>query len=122
MLTKKKNKHNPPTKERRASKSDRKLKFMDDQARNVRDLSAFKRERPIVALTAYDAVMGRLVCDAGVDFILVGDSVGTTLLGHKTTIPVDMTDMVRHTAAVRRGPAKLFAGCGSPFWRSKFFF
>ena len=55
-----------------------------------------------MALTAYDAVMGRMVCDAGVDFILVGDSVGTTLLGHKTTIPVDMIDMVRHTAAVRR--------------------
>ena len=49
-----------------------KQKPVDDQARNVRDLAALKGKRPIVALTAYDAVMGRLVCDAGVDFILVG--------------------------------------------------
>ena len=55
----------------------KKTKSFDDRAQNVRDLAALKGKRPIVALTAYDAVMGRLVCnDAGVDFILVGDSVG----------------------------------------------
>ena len=95
---------------------------MDDQARNVRDLAALKGKRPIVALTAYDAVMGRLVCDAGVDFILVGDSVGTTLLGHKTTIPVDMIDMVRHTAAVRRAQPNCLLVADLPFGEASFSF
>ena len=65
--------------------------------------------------------MGRLVNDAGVDFILVGDSVGTTLLGYRTTIPVDMTDMVRHTAAVRRSPTQVLTGGRSSFWRRRAF-
>ena len=62
-----------------------------------------KGKRPIVALTAYDAPMAKLVSDAGVDFLLVGDSVGTTLLGFNTTIRVTLDAMVHHTAAVRRG-------------------
>jgi 3-methyl-2-oxobutanoate hydroxymethyltransferase len=97
-------------------------KSYEDQARNVRDLANLKGKRPIVALTAYDAVMGRLVNDAGVDFILVGDSVGTTLLGHRTTIPVDMTDMVRHTAAVRRAQPKCLLVADLPFGEASFSF
>jgi len=97
-------------------------KYYEDQARNVRDLANLKGKRPIVALTAYDAVMGRLVNDAGVDFILVGDSVGTTLLGHRTTIPVDMTDMVRHTAAVRRSQPKCLLVADLPFGEASFSF
>ncbi len=62
-----------------------------------------KSKRTIVGLTAYDAIMSKLVSKAGVDFILVGDSVGTTMLGYETTIPVTIDDMVHHTAAVRRG-------------------
>ena len=93
-----------------------------DQARSVRDLAKLKRVRPIVALTAYDSVMSRLVCDAGVDFILVGDSVGTTLLGHKTTIPVDMTDMLRHTAAVRRAEPNCLLVADLPFGEASFSF
>ena len=88
----------------------------------MRDLANLKGKRPIVALTAYDAVMGRLVNDAGVDFILVGDSVGTTLLGHRTTIPVDMTDMVRHTAAVRRAQPKCLLVADLPFGEASFSF
>ena len=68
----------------------------------IRHVVELKGKRRIVGLTAYDSIMGKLVSDAGVDFILVGDSVGTTLLGYETTIPVTMDDMVRHTAAVRR--------------------
>ncbi len=94
----------------------------EDHARNVRDLAALKGKRPIVALTAYDAVMGKLVSDAGVDFILVGDSVGTTLLGHKTTIPVDMTDMVRHAAAVRRAQPNCLLVADLPFGEASFSF
>ena len=97
-------------------------KYYEDQARNVRDIANLKGKRPIVALTAYDAVMGRLVNDAGVDFILVGDSVGTTLLGHRTTIPVDMTDMVRHTAAVRRAQPKCLLVADLPFGEASFSF
>ena len=66
-------------------------------------LSGLKGKRSIVGLTAYDAIMSKLISKAGVDFILVGDSVGTTLLGYETTIPVTINDMVHHTAAVRRG-------------------
>ena len=97
-------------------------KYYDDQARNVRDIASLKGKRPIVALTAYDAVMGRWVNDAGVDFILVGDSIGTTLLGHRTTIPVDMTDMVRHTAAVRRAQPKCLLVADLPFGEASFSF
>ena len=59
----------------------------------VRHVMELKGKRPIVALTAYDAIMGKLISEAGVDFILVGDSVGTTLLGFDTTIPVTMEDI-----------------------------
>lgn len=112
----------PDKKDPRGSKTVRKEKSVDDQVRNVRDLAALKGKRPIVALTAYDAVMGRLVYEAGVDFILVGDSVGTTLLGHKTTIPVDMTDMVRHTAAVRRSKPNCLLVADLPFGEASFSF
>ena len=101
--------------------SDEKTAF-EDRARNVKDLIALKAKRPIVGLTAYDAVLGKLVCDAGADFILVGDSVGTTLLGHKTTIPVDMTDMVRHTAAVRRAQPDCLLVADLPFGEASFSF
>ncbi len=70
---------------------------------NIKYISGLKGKRSIVGLTAYDAIMSKLVSKAGVDFILVGDSVGTTLLGYDTTIPVTIEDMVHHTAAVRRG-------------------
>lgn len=94
----------------------------ESHAHNVRDITSLKGQRPIVALTAYDAVMGKFACDAGVDFILVGDSVGTTLLGHKTTIPVDMTDMVRHTAAVRRAEPDCLVVADLPFGEASFSF
>ena len=58
--------------------------------------------------------MGKLISDAGVDFILVGDSLGTTLLGYDTTIPVTIDDMVRHTSAVRRSDQ---AACWLPICR-----
>ena len=81
----------------------------------VRYLAELKGKRPIVGLTAYDAIMGKLISDAGVDFILVGDSVGTTLLGHDTTIPVTIDDMVRHTSAVRRSDPGCLLVADLPF-------
>ena len=59
--------------------------------------------------------MGKLVSDAGVDFILVGDSVGTTILGYPTTIPVTIEDMIHHTSAVRRANPECLLVADLPF-------
>jgi len=58
---------------------------------------------PITWLTCYDYPTAYLQDEAGVDMILVGDSLGMTMLGYDSTLPVTMEDMLRHTAAVRRG-------------------
>ncbi len=60
----------------------------------------------IAMVTAYDASMARLVDDAGVDAILVGDSLGMVFQGHDSTLPVSLEHMVYHGAAVRRGLAR----------------
>ena len=61
------------------------------------------RGEPITWLTCYDYPTAVMQDAAGVDMILVGDSLGMTMLGYDSTLPVTMDDMVRHTAAVRRG-------------------
>jgi 3-methyl-2-oxobutanoate hydroxymethyltransferase len=58
---------------------------------------------PITMITCYDYSMAHLVETAGIDMVLVGDSLGMTLLGFEGTLPVTMDDMIRHTQAVRRG-------------------
>jgi 3-methyl-2-oxobutanoate hydroxymethyltransferase len=58
---------------------------------------------PITFITCYDFAMAHLVEQAGVDMVLVGDSLGMTMLGYEGTLPVTMDDMIRHTQAVRRG-------------------
>jgi 3-methyl-2-oxobutanoate hydroxymethyltransferase len=70
---------------------------------SVPAFAARKGERPLVLVTAYDAAQARLADAAGVDAILVGDSLGMVTLGHETTLPVTLDDMVRHTRAVSRG-------------------
>ncbi len=57
----------------------------------------------LAALTAYDYPMARILDEAGLDFLLVGDSLGMVVLGHEDTTSVTMADMVRHTGAVARG-------------------
>ena len=59
--------------------------------------------KPITWLTCYDYPTAYMQEQAGVDMILVGDSLGMTMLGYDSTLPVTMDDMIRHTAAVRRG-------------------
>jgi len=59
--------------------------------------------QPITWLTCYDYPTAYLQDQAGIDMILVGDSLGMTMLGYDSTLPVTMDDMMRHTAAVRRG-------------------
>jgi 3-methyl-2-oxobutanoate hydroxymethyltransferase len=58
---------------------------------------------PITMITCYDYAMAYLVEKAGIDMVLTGDSLGMTMLGYEGTLPVTMDDMIRHTAAVRRG-------------------
>lgn len=62
-----------------------------------------KSQRKISALTAYDYTFARLLDEAGVDLILVGDSAGMVSMGHTTTLPVTMDEMVLYTRSVRRG-------------------
>ncbi|MCE5191986.1 MAG: 3-methyl-2-oxobutanoate hydroxymethyltransferase [Actinomycetia bacterium] len=70
---------------------------------------------PIVMVTAYDASSARLAEEAGVDSILVGDSLGMVVLGHDSTLPVTLDDMLRHTAAVVRGTSRALIVADMPF-------
>ncbi len=66
------------------------------------------RGEPITWLTCYDFPTAHFQEQAGVDMILVGDSLGMTMLGYDSTLPVTMDDMIRHTQAVRRGAPNAF--------------
>lgn len=82
----------------------------------VLDFPRLKAEgRPIVCVTAYDYTFARLLDDAGVDLLLVGDSLGNVIQGHETTLPVTLDDMIYHTKAVVRGSRKAFVACDLPF-------
>ncbi len=74
-----------------------------------------RKGEPIAVLTAYDYSAARLVDSAGVHIILVGDSLGNTVLGYRGTIPVTMEDMLRHTAAVVRGTSNALVVGDMPF-------
>ena len=67
---------------------------------------SLKGRRPVGALTAYDYPTARLLDEAGLDMLLVGDSLGMVVLGFEDTTSVTMEDMVRHTGAVRRGTSR----------------
>ncbi len=70
---------------------------------------------PVVMVTAYDAPGARLVEAAGVDVILVGDSLGMTVLGYESTLPVTVDDMLRATAAVARSASRALVVADMPF-------
>jgi 3-methyl-2-oxobutanoate hydroxymethyltransferase len=74
-----------------------------------------KLGQKISMLTAYDASMARLLDRAGIDMLLVGDSLGMVILGHETTIPVTLDDMVHHARAVSRGTERAFVVADMPF-------
>ncbi|MFO7837074.1 MAG: 3-methyl-2-oxobutanoate hydroxymethyltransferase [Candidatus Thorarchaeota archaeon] len=70
-----------------------------------------EKGKKIVMLTAYDAPTAKILSDSGVDAILVGDSVGNSLLGYESTVPVTLDDVIHHTAAVSRAkPQSLIIG------------
>jgi 3-methyl-2-oxobutanoate hydroxymethyltransferase len=71
--------------------------------------------RPIVALTAYDYATARVVDEAGVDIILVGDSLAMVVMGYDSTIPVTMEEMLHHTRATRRAVKRAMLIADMPF-------
>jgi 3-methyl-2-oxobutanoate hydroxymethyltransferase len=83
---------------------------------SVRDLLARgPADDPITVLTAYDTPTARIVDDAGVDVILVGDSIGDVVLGHDSALPVGLDTMATHTAAVARGADDALVIADLPF-------
>jgi 3-methyl-2-oxobutanoate hydroxymethyltransferase len=73
------------------------------------------RGEPLTWLTCYDYPTAYLQEQAGIEMILVGDSLGMTMLGYETTLPVTMDDMIRHSQAVRRGAPTVFVVGDMPY-------
>ena len=83
---------------------------------SIHDLKAMKkRGEKIAMLTAYDYPTARILDEAGVPIILVGDSLGMVVLGYDSTLPVTMDDMVHHTKAVVRGSQRAHVVGDMPF-------
>jgi 3-methyl-2-oxobutanoate hydroxymethyltransferase len=78
-------------------------------------IQALKSKGKIVSLTAYDFSTARLVDEAGIHLVLVGDSLGMTMLGYENTLPVTMEAMIHHTAAVSRGVKHALVVADMPF-------
>lgn len=82
----------------------------------LRDIRAYKeRGERFAMLTAYDALSARLLDEAGIPLILVGDTLGMVILGYDSTLPVTMEDMLHHTSAVSRGVTNSFVVGDMPF-------
>ena len=91
---------------------------MPELTRRVRvtDIKAKKlRGEKIAMLTAYDATMARLLERAGIEILLVGDSLGMVVMGEETTIPVTLDAMIHHTRAVTRGARRALVVADMPF-------
>ena len=82
----------------------------------VRTLAEMKRNgEKIAALTCYDASFARVLESAGVDVLLVGDSLGMVVQGHDTTLPVTTEDVIYHTGAVARARSRALLIADMPF-------
>jgi len=74
-----------------------------------------RRHEPITALTAYDYPTARIVDEAGIDLILVGDSLAMTVLGHENTLSLTVEEMLHHARAVRRAVRRAFLVVDMPY-------
>lgn len=89
---------------------------MSDNRLTLTDMQKLRRDGSKIAmLTGYDASFAALLENAGVESILVGDSLGNVLQGHDTTLPVTLTDMVYHMGCVARGSKRAFLIGDMPF-------
>lgn len=79
-------------------------------------LRALKEEgKKFSCVTAYDATLARVACDAGIDVLLIGDSLGMVLQGEDSTLPVSMEDMAYHTRCVKKGSHRALIMADMPF-------
>ena len=82
----------------------------------IPELKRMKQEgEKITMLTAYDFPLASLIDQAGIDVVLVGDSVGNVVLGYDSTVPVTMDEMIHHTKAVRKAVKYAFLVGDMPF-------
>lgn len=82
---------------------------------SVKQIYKKKKREKITVLTAYDFPYAKVLDEAGIDVVLVGDSLGMVVLGHDTTLPVKMEDMLHHTAAVARGVKRALIVADMPY-------
>ncbi|GJQ32105.1 MAG: 3-methyl-2-oxobutanoate hydroxymethyltransferase [Ignavibacteriaceae bacterium] len=83
---------------------------------STKTLNLMKQQgKKIAALTAYDFITAKLLDEAGIDLILVGDSLGNVFQGNETTLPVTMDEMIYHTKAVAKGVSKAMLITDLPF-------
>jgi 3-methyl-2-oxobutanoate hydroxymethyltransferase len=91
---------------------------MGESRPKITTISLFEKKQkgePITALTAYDYATARLVDEAGIDVILVGDSLAQVVLGYDNTLPVSMEEMLHHTRAVRRAVKRALLVADMPY-------
>lgn len=89
---------------------------MTQRRKTILDIQSMKQNgEKISVLTAYDYPLARIMDEAGIDVVLVGDSVGTVVAGHDTTLPVTMDEMIYHTRAVVRGTHQALVVADLPF-------
>lgn len=82
----------------------------------IQQLIKWKQQRrSIISLTAWDYSLARILDDAGVDVILIGDSLAMVALGHQSTLPVTLDQMIHHATAVNRGVNRALTICDLPF-------
>src|SRR5499427_2530541 len=92
-----------------------KITVPDLLQRKPKGAGFLSKPEKITCLTAYDYPTARLLDEAGVDVILVGDSLSMVVLGHESTLPVTLEDMLHHTRAVRRGTRRALVVSDMPF-------
>lgn len=92
---------------------------MPDSRNTVATFKAAKGKRKLAMLTCYDYTTARIMDEAGIDALLVGDSLGMVMLGYADTVPVTMEEMIHHCVAVARGLKKALLVCDMPFMSSQ---